>query len=107
MYSLSKEQSIQSWKAIQKTFFSELCPCFDFDFLTSIKHPMAERWHPHAVLLFSNCKSVFTCILIRWFVFNSIAETHNSVHGKFFLLDNVVPPPIFCSTDQIFLYLNI
>ena len=33
-------------------FFSELCPFFDFDILSSIKHPTAERWPPHAVLLF-------------------------------------------------------
>ena len=33
-------------------FFSELCPFFDLDFLSSIKHPTAERWRPHAVLLF-------------------------------------------------------
>ena len=32
-------------------FFSELCPLFDLDILSSIKHPTAERWHPHAVLL--------------------------------------------------------
>ena len=111
MCSLPKEQSILSREIIRKAFFfSELCPCFDFDFLTSIKHPMVERWHPHAVLLFCICKSVFTCRLKRGFVFNSIAEIHNSVHGKYFLLDNVAPPPLlffFDSTDQIFVYLNI
>ena len=34
-------------------FFSELCPFFNF--LSSIKHPTAERWHLHEVLLFSQC----------------------------------------------------
>ena len=58
MCSLSKEQSILSRETIQNTFFSsELCPSFDLDFLScikqdflsSIKHPTAEHWHPHAV----------------------------------------------------------
>ena len=40
---------------------SELCsfldldfypPFFDLHFLSSIKHPTVERWHPDAVLLF-------------------------------------------------------
>ena len=78
-------------RQFKKHFFQNYAPVLT-DFLTSIKHPMVERWHPHVVLLFSICKSVFTCILIRGFVFNSIAETHNSVHGKYFLLDNVAPP---------------
>ena len=30
-------------------FFSELCPFFDLNFLSSIKHPTAKRWHLHAV----------------------------------------------------------
>ena len=29
-------------------FFSELNPFLDLDFLSSIKHPIAERWHSHA-----------------------------------------------------------
>ena len=33
-------------------FFSELCPFYDLDILSSIKHPTAEGWHWHAVLLF-------------------------------------------------------
>ena len=32
-------------------FFPELCPFFDLTILSSIKHPTAECWHPHAVLL--------------------------------------------------------
>ena len=32
-------------------FISELSPFFDYDLLFSIKHPTAERWHWHAVLL--------------------------------------------------------
>ena len=35
--------------------FSESYPFFDLDFLSSIKPPTAERWHPHAVLLFHFC----------------------------------------------------
>ena len=30
--------------------FLELCPFFDLDFLSTIKHPRAEHWHPHALL---------------------------------------------------------
>ena len=50
MCTLPKEQSILSRKTIQ-FFFKELCPFFNLDFLSSIKHPAAERWHLHAVLL--------------------------------------------------------
>ena len=32
-------------------FFSELRPFFDLDFLSSIKHPTVEHWHPHVLLL--------------------------------------------------------
>ena len=62
MCSLSKEQFILSRETIQNAVFSELCPIFDFDFLSSIKHPdflssikhpTAECWHPYAVLLLS------------------------------------------------------
>ena len=52
MSSLSKKQSILSRETINYAFFLELCPYFDLDFLSSIKHPAAERWHPHAVRLF-------------------------------------------------------
>ena len=53
MYSLSKEQSVLSRKTTQNAFFfSELCPFFDLDFLSSIKNPTAEHLHLHAVLLF-------------------------------------------------------
>ena len=31
--------------------FSESCPFFDLNFLSSIKHPTVEHWHPHVVLL--------------------------------------------------------
>ena len=51
MCSLSKERSLLSRETNQNVFFSELCPFFDIDFLSCIKHPSAERWHPHAVLL--------------------------------------------------------
>ena len=34
-------------------FFPELSPFFPLDFLSSIKHPTAERWHRHAALFFS------------------------------------------------------
>ena len=40
-----------------QSIFSELCPFFDLDFISSIKHPTAERWHPHAVLLFISSHS--------------------------------------------------
>ena len=55
MCSPSKEQSILSRETIQNAcfFFSELCPYFDLDFVSSIKHPTAKRWHQNAVLLFS------------------------------------------------------
>ena len=53
MCSLSKEQSAVSREIIQKAgFFLELCPFFDLDFLSCIKHPTTERWHQHVVLLF-------------------------------------------------------
>ena len=32
-------------------FFSELCPFFNLDFLSSIKHPTAKHWHLHALTL--------------------------------------------------------
>ena len=36
-----------------KSIFLELCPFFSYlDILSSIKHPTAERWNLHAVLLF-------------------------------------------------------
>ena len=47
---VSKEQSILSRERIQNAFFLELCPFLDSNFFFSIKHPTAERWHPHAVL---------------------------------------------------------
>ena len=39
-------------------FFWEFGPFFDLDFLSSITHPTAERWHPRAVLL---CVFFFCC----------------------------------------------
>ena len=36
-----------------KIHFSELCPFFSLNILSSIKHPTGERWHPHVVLLVS------------------------------------------------------
>ena len=50
MCSLSKEQSILSWETIQVHYFQNYAT-FSTDFLFSIKHPIAEHWHPHAVLL--------------------------------------------------------
>ena len=50
MCALSKEQSILSKETNQNAFCSELFPFFNLDFLFSVKHPTAERWHP---LLFS------------------------------------------------------
>ena len=41
MYLLSKEQSVLSKETIQNAFFSELCPFYDLDFLSSINHPTA------------------------------------------------------------------
>ena len=35
-------------------FLQNNSPFFSLDFLFSIKHPTAERWHQHAVLLFTN-----------------------------------------------------
>ena len=53
MCSLSKERAIPSSETIQNGFFfSELCPFFYLDFLSSVKHPTAELWHRHTVLLF-------------------------------------------------------
>ena len=51
MCSLSKEQSILSRETIQNAFLTELRPFFELEFLSSIKHPAAERWYAHAVLL--------------------------------------------------------
>ena len=42
-------------------FYSELCPFFNLDFLSSIKHPTAENWHPHVVLLFFSFFSSDNC----------------------------------------------
>ena len=50
MFSLSKQQFILSRETIQNVFCTELCPLCDLGFLSSIKHPTAKRWHPHAVL---------------------------------------------------------
>ena len=49
MCSLSKEQSTISREVSQSSFFFflELCPLIDLDFLSTIKHPTADRWHPH------------------------------------------------------------
>ena len=58
MCSLSKEQSMLLRETIQNAFFSELCPFFNSKFLSSIKNPIAERWHTHAVLLFQIKKSL-------------------------------------------------
>ena len=54
MCSLSKEQSILSRETIQNAFFffSELCLFSDLDFISSVKHLIAEHWHRHAMLLF-------------------------------------------------------
>ena len=49
MCSLSKEQSREP--ILNAYFFTELCPFFDLNFLSSIKHPTAKQWHPHDVLL--------------------------------------------------------
>ena len=53
MCSLSKEQSVLLRETIQNTsfFFFQNYALF-LHFLSSIKHPTAECWHPHAVLLF-------------------------------------------------------
>ena len=51
---LSKVQSILSRETIQNAFFffqNYASFFFDLDFLSSMKHPTAERWHRHAVLL--------------------------------------------------------
>ena len=62
MHLLSKEQSILPRESIQNAFlFSELCPFFDLDFLSSIKHPTAERWHPHVMLLLICLLSLVRC----------------------------------------------
>ena len=40
-----------------------------FDFSSSIKHPTAEHWHPHAVLLFLlvlNCSKVININLLQY-----------------------------------------
>ena len=55
-------------------FFTELCPLLDLDILSSIKHPTAERWHLHAVLLFLSNYSVVTQ-LILW-LFNHFQTTN-------------------------------
>ena len=39
-------------------FFSKLYPYFDLTSLSSIKHPKAERLHPHAVFLFKKKKKL-------------------------------------------------
>ena len=41
----------------------------DLDFSSSIKHPTAEHWHPHAVLLFLlvlNCSKVININLLQY-----------------------------------------
>ena len=35
-----------------KCLFKNYAPFFDLDFLSPIKHPTAECWHPHALFLF-------------------------------------------------------
>ena len=65
MCSLSKEQSILSRETIQNAFFFQnYGPFFDLYFLPFIKHT-AERWHPHAVLLFFIQHRVQETILIQ------------------------------------------
>ena len=56
MCSLSKEQSILSRETIKNAFF------FPF---SSIKHPTAERWHLHAVLLINMALDVATISYLR------------------------------------------
>ena len=47
---LSREQSLLSRETDENAFL-ELCPVFDLDFLSSIKHPSAKHCHLHAVLM--------------------------------------------------------
>ena len=56
MCSLSKVQSLLSRETIQNAcvFFFRIMPFFDI--LSSLKHPTAECWHWHTVLLF--CKGL-------------------------------------------------
>ena len=47
-----KSNPYYQWKQLKMLFLSELCPFFfELHFLSSIKHPTEERWHPQAVLL--------------------------------------------------------
>ena len=50
-----------------KMHFFRIMPLFLFDFLSSIKHPTAQRWHPHAVLL-SCLFTMFSKVLFPTFM---------------------------------------
>ena len=61
-------------------FFSELCSFFDLDFLSSIKHPTAERWHQYAVLLL---KILFLNLLFLNCVFTTLEQkSFQNIVGK-------------------------
>ena len=57
-------------------FFSELCSFFDIDFLSSIKHPTAECWHSHVMLLFP----IPTAGFLLGFAFVAICDKFCAVH---------------------------
>ena len=62
-------------------FFPELCPLYNLD-LSSIKHPKAEHWHPHAVFLFT-WKSSFIFEILKFVVklwFNSTKRQNFWIH---------------------------
>ena len=48
---LGKTYSGERFRAILAVLFQNYAPFFDLHLLSSIKHPKAERWHPHAVRL--------------------------------------------------------
>ena len=75
MCSLSNEQSILSKETIQETFFfffSELCPIFDLNYLSSIKHPTAEHWH---------LITCFECIILAPPTFSEIEHSVHIYHS--------------------------
>ena len=94
-------------ETIQNTFISKLCPFFNLDILSSIKHATAKRWHSHAVLLF-NSESRLLMTLYKKPFENIVGKLENAGNQHFLLFPQCfLPFPIKTLTFESHLFCHL